>query len=121
MELKWRRGTFEINLTKRARSKGASNLATGWMSEPFAVHVNELCQVILTHLPTGANIPTDARTQTAAKAFASQLLAAAGPHDWRGPKGASPKKNAPTRRSAWFRSAKKVWWIVYGERLKRDE
>lgn len=112
--MKWRRGTFEINLTKEARADGASSTRTGWVSDPFAVYMDDkLKEVSLTHIPAGAKIPCAERTIAGAKAFAARLLAAAGSHDWNGPKGASPKKTVPTRRSAWFRKAEEIFIAVY--------
>lgn len=47
--MKWRRGTFEIKLTKRAIEDGKPNTAEGWISEPFAVH-SDGYGIALTHL-----------------------------------------------------------------------
>lgn len=127
--MKWRRDTFEINLTASARADGEPDHIQGWVSEPFAVH--RALDVVLTHLPTGRKIHSGERTIAGAKAFAARLLAAAGDHDWSGPKGANPKKTAPTRRSAWFRKAEEIFLAVYagadgptakrGDELKEEQ
>lgn len=111
-KMKWRRGTFERNLTEKARASGEPDHVDGWISEPFGIYKECGSEVRLTHLPTGAQISTKERAIAGAKGFAERLMAAAGDHDWNGPKGANPKVAVPTK-GAWFRRGEKIYKKVY--------
>jgi hypothetical protein len=127
--MKWRRGTFTVNLEPWAIEMKKNPERDGWISEPFAVSERQDAydRVILTHLPTGAVACRSGMfarpekfTVAAAKKFAAMLLAKAGDHDWSGPKGANPKKKAPTMRSAWCRRGNEIFRQVFAEMNRPD-